>query len=77
MKGGEDDNIVVIEDMGTAFFNQFTKGTPQNKDEVTRMFYTGITRVKEKLFILSLGTGSAFPFKEIFSELDKKFKKVA
>ena len=77
MKGGEDDNIVVIEDMGTAFFNQFTKGTPQNKDEVTRMFYTGITRVKEKLFILSLGTGSAFPFKEIFSELNKKFKKVA
>ena len=72
MKGGEDDNIVVIEDMGTAFFNQYEKGTPQNKDEVTRMFYTGITRVKEKLFILSLGTGKAFPFREIFNELYNK-----
>tara|TARA_R100001082_G_scaffold40003_1_gene21052 strand:- start:2021 stop:3763 length:1743 start_codon:yes stop_codon:yes gene_type:complete len=72
MKGGEDDNIVVIEDMGTAFFNQFMKGPTQYKDEVSRMFYTGITRVKEKLFILSLGTGKAFPFREIFNELYNK-----
>lgn len=51
MKGGEDQNIVLFNDMGWLPF----KTLQENPDEEHRVFYTAVTRTKENLHIVDQG----------------------
>ena len=48
-KGGECDNVVVLLDLGRLVYKSYLK----NPDDEHRVFYVGITRVKNNLFIVN------------------------
>lgn len=58
MKGGEDDNIVVLNDMGYLPYKNFTEGNP---DDEHRVFYTAVTRTKENLHIVDSASKYRYP----------------
>ena len=47
-KGGEADNVVLLTDLSTAADIQFQ----QNPDDTHRVFYVGVTRAKQNLYIV-------------------------
>jgi hypothetical protein len=51
MKGGEDQNIVLLSDMGYLPY----KTLQDNPDDEHRVFYTAVTRTKENLHIVDTG----------------------
>ena len=57
MKGGEDENIVLLSDMG--YMPHQTLQT--NPDDEHRVFYTAITRAKERLHLISHKTKYWYP----------------
>lgn len=48
-KGGEADNVVLLTDLSPAAFGQFQK----DPDDTHRLFYVGVTRTREILYIVS------------------------
>jgi superfamily I DNA/RNA helicase len=44
-KGGEADNVVLFTDLSTAAMQQ-------NTDDLHRVFYVGVTRTKENLYLV-------------------------
>ena len=55
-KGGECDNVAILTDMSHKSFNSFQK----NPDAEVRLFYTGVTRAKENLYIIEPQTPQHF-----------------
>jgi superfamily I DNA/RNA helicase len=47
-KGGEADNVVLLTDLSTAADIQFQ----QSPDDTHRVFYVGVTRAKQNLYIV-------------------------
>jgi len=47
-KGGEADNVVLFTDLSTASEEEFRK----NPDDTHRVFYVGVTRAKENLYLV-------------------------
>ena len=58
MKGGEDDNIIVLNDMGYLPYKNFTEGNP---DDEHRVFYTAVTRTKQNLHIVDSTSRYRYP----------------
>jgi len=58
MKGGEDDNIVLLDDMGFLPYKNLTEGHP---DDEHRVFYTAVTRTKHNLHIVNTNTKYRYP----------------
>jgi superfamily I DNA/RNA helicase len=58
MKGGEDENIVLLNDMGYLPHKNFTEGDP---DDEHRVFYTAVTRTKQNLHIVDTGSKHRYP----------------
>jgi superfamily I DNA/RNA helicase len=58
MKGGEDDNIVLLNDMGYMPWKSYTEGDP---DDEHRVFYTAVTRTKHHLHIVENATKFGYP----------------
>ena len=58
MKGGEDDNVVVLNDMGYLPWKNYTEG---DSDDEHRVFYTAVTRTKEHLHIVENAEKFGYP----------------
>ena len=56
-KGGEATNVVLMTDLSTRVYNSFQK----NPDDESRVFYVGLTRAKENLFLIEPRTAKYFP----------------
>ena len=59
VKGGEADNVILIDAMARRTYREFTEVNP---DAEHRVQYVGATRAKENLFILQSGEPSHYPF---------------
>jgi len=57
MKGGEDDNIVLLDDMGYLPYKTYM----ENPDDEHRVFYTAVTRTKHNLHIVNTDTKFRYP----------------
>jgi len=57
MKGGEDENIVLLTDMGYLPH----KTLQENPDDEHRVFYTAVTRTKENLHIVDSESKYRYP----------------
>ncbi len=55
-KGGECDNVVVLSDMSYKSFEQYQ----QDPDDEIRVFYVGVTRTKQNLYIMDGQSQNAF-----------------
>jgi len=51
MKGGEDDNTVVVGNMEMPFHKRYNSVDHAEKDAVNRMFYVACTRAKKRMYI--------------------------
>jgi superfamily I DNA/RNA helicase len=58
MKGGEDDNIVLMNNMGYLPWKNYAEGDP---DDEHRVFYTAVTRTKHNLHIVEDGDKFGYP----------------
>jgi superfamily I DNA/RNA helicase len=58
MKGGEDDNIVLLDDMGYLPYKNYVEGNP---DDEHRVFYTAVTRTRQNLHIVQTGSKHRYP----------------
>lgn len=58
MKGGEDDNIVLLNDMGYMSWKNYAEG---DADDEHRVFYTAVTRTKHNLHILENADKFGYP----------------
>ena len=56
-KGGEADNVILLTDIS----NRIYKSYQQNPDDESRVFYVGLTRAKENLFLIEPQTQKYFP----------------
>ena len=56
-KGGEADNVILLTDLS----NRIYKSYQSNPDDESRVFYVGLTRAKEKLFLIEPQTQKYFP----------------
>lgn len=56
VKGGEADNVVLITDMAARTFKEYEL----NEDDEHRVWYVGITRAKENLYVIHPSTGNAY-----------------
>lgn len=57
-KGGEADNVVLIPDMSWPTYNEYSK----NPDNEHRVFYVGVTRARERLYLTTPFTGRYYAF---------------
>ena len=64
-KGGEWDKMILMSDVSAATFNQFTKGTQEEKDEEHRVWYVALTRARLALQIVKPQTLKYYPLEEI------------
>lgn len=60
VKGGEADNVVIIEDVNGAVYDNLKR----NADSELRTFYVAVTRTKQNLYILQSRTNKYFNFRE-------------
>jgi hypothetical protein len=58
MKGGEDDNIVLLNDMGYMSWKNYAEGNPDGEH---RVFYTAVTRTKHNLHIVQNADKYGYP----------------
>jgi superfamily I DNA/RNA helicase len=58
MKGGEDDNIVLLNDMGYMSWKNYAEGNPDGEH---RVFYTAVTRTKHNLHIVENADKFGYP----------------
>ena len=57
-KGGEADNVVLLGDMSKRCFDEYK----QYPDEMNRVFYVGVTRAKQTLYIIAGTTNKKYKF---------------
>ena len=60
VKGGQSDNVVIMTDIS----NRTWENLRFDKDDETRVFYVGITRCKQNLFVVLPKSIRYYPFKE-------------
>ena len=70
MKGGEDDNIVLVGNMEQPFYNKYTSNDQEQKDSIIRMFYVGSTRAKENMYVYVC---SDLPYRFNFDRVFKRY----
>lgn len=58
VKGGEADNVIVMEDMTRSCYNNLQK----NPDAENRIFYVAVTRAKQNLYILNAKSNYKYTF---------------
>ncbi len=58
VKGGEADNVMLMTDLSLA---AYTSMTQRSADDETRVFYVGLTRARENLYLMSPRTNLSFP----------------
>jgi superfamily I DNA/RNA helicase len=58
MKGGEDDNVVLLDDMGYLPHKNYMEKDP---DDEHRVFYTAVTRTKHNLHIVQTDSKFRYP----------------
>ena len=51
MKGGEDENTVVVGNMEMPFYKKYKSFDHVEKDTIKRMFYVACTRAKQRMYI--------------------------
>ena len=56
-KGGEATNVILLTDLSTRVYNSYQK----NPDDESRVFYVGLTRAKENLFLIEPQTQKYYP----------------
>lgn len=77
MKGGEDDNIVLVGNMEQPFYNKYKSNEPDERDAITRMFYVGSTRAKKAMYVyICSDLPYRFNFDRVFKQYNER-KKVA
>ena len=77
MKGGEDDNIVLVGNMEQPFYNKYKSNEPDERDAITRMFYVGSTRAKKAMYVyVCSDLPYRFNFDRVFKQYNER-KKVA
>lgn len=64
IKGGEADNVVILEDITKSVKNNMEN----NSDSEHRIFYTGVTRTKENLFILQNETKNYYNLRSLLCQ---------
>jgi superfamily I DNA/RNA helicase len=56
-KGGEATNVILLTDISSRVFKSYQ----QNPDDESRVFYVGLTRAKENLFLIEPQTQKYYP----------------
>ena len=56
-KGGEATNVILLTDISSRVFKSYQK----NPDDESRVFYVGVTRAKENLFLIEPQTQKYYP----------------
>jgi hypothetical protein len=56
-KGGEAENVILLTDISNRIYKSFQS----NPDDESRVFYVGLTRAKENLFLIEPQTQKYFP----------------
>jgi DNA helicase-2/ATP-dependent DNA helicase PcrA len=62
-KGGEATNVVLLTDITTRVYKTYQ----QNPDDENRVFYVGLTRAKENLYLIEPQQRAAFKYKNFFT----------
>jgi DNA helicase-2/ATP-dependent DNA helicase PcrA len=60
-KGGEWDKVILMSDVSAATYNQFQKGTQEERDEEHRVWYVALTRARKDLQIVRPQTMKFYP----------------
>jgi len=77
MKGGEDDNVVLVGNMEQPFYNKYTSNDSDEQDAIIRMFYVGSTRAKKTMYVyMCSDLQYRFNFDRVFKQYNER-KKVA
>ena len=77
MKGGEDDNVVLVGNMEQPFYNKYTSNDSDEQDAIIRMFYVGSTRAKKTMYVyICSDLQYRFNFDRVFKQYNER-KKVA
>ena len=56
-KGGEATNVILLTDISTRIYNSYQ----ENPDDESRVFYVGLTRAKENLYLIEPQTPKYYP----------------
>ena len=75
MKGGEDDNTVVVGNMEKPFFDKYTSHNYIEKDSVLRIFYVACTRSKKNMYVyMCPSLQYRFDFDRVFRAYNERQK---
>ena len=69
MKGGEEDNVLVIAEMEMPRFKALKSEDPERQDDVHRLYHTACSRARHQIHILDSGLDRAYDFRSIFELL--------
>ncbi len=71
MKGGEDDNTVLVGNMEQPFYRKYNNNNTNERDSIIRMFYVGCTRAKKRMYIYMCPD---LPYRFEFDKVFRKYR---